>query len=240
MLLFKNKSQAVSCKGEVFKNIVTLCLGSGFTGGDHDKLTDLGLIGFRDLSPRLADDSLGAVSYDGVSEFFRNRNADAIDNFFLRMALFQKTGMLIVENKHNDALCHNLFSFVIAFHKEMVFIDHTVFHNAFLSACRASSANKAKTPEENEIAFTSRGGFLNDLIGESCSALLSSSLENLATVSGRHSLSEAVFLLSLTNLRLIRSKHCSVLLTVFGVFTRIAHYIIMAVIGVCQEVWENF
>ena len=58
------------------------------------------------------------------------------------------------------------------------------------------------------MTFTLRGGFLNDLIGESCSALLSSSLENLAAVSSRHSLSEAVFLLSLTNLRLIRSKHC--------------------------------
>ena len=45
------------------------------------------------------------------------------------------------------------------------------------------------------------------LIGESCSALCASSLENFSAVSGSHSLSEAVFLFSVSFLRLICSKH---------------------------------
>ena len=72
------------------------------------------------------------------------------------------------------------------------------------------------------------------------SALCTASLQYFSAVGGLHSFTEAVYFASLALLRLIRSKHGSVLLTVFGVFTRIAHYIIMAVIGVCQEVWENF
>ena len=48
------------------------------------------------------------------------------------------------------------------------------------------------------------------LIGELSSTLCASSLENLATVSGSHSLAEAVLLLSLTLLRLISSNHCGI------------------------------
>ena len=44
-------------------------------------------------------------------------------------------------------------------------------------------------------------------MGESCSALLTSSLENLSSVSGSHSLSEAMYLASLSLLRLICSEH---------------------------------
>ena len=45
------------------------------------------------------------------------------------------------------------------------------------------------------------------LIGESCSAFCTSSLQNFATVGGTHSFSEAVFFLSLKLLGLVCSKH---------------------------------
>ena len=47
-----------------------------------------------------------------------------------------------------------------------------------------------------------------ELIGESCSAFCTSSLQNFATVGGTHSFSEAVFFLSLKLLGLVCSKHC--------------------------------
>ena len=54
-------------------------------------------------------------------------------------------------------------------------------------------------------------------IGKSCSSFLSSSLENLTTVSGAHSLSEAVLFLSLTLFGLVSSEHSWHLLQVeFG------------------------
>ena len=45
------------------------------------------------------------------------------------------------------------------------------------------------------------------LVGQSLSALCTSSLENVATIRGLHSLSEAMLLLSLTLLRLVSSEH---------------------------------
>ena len=45
------------------------------------------------------------------------------------------------------------------------------------------------------------------LVGQSLSALGTSSLENVATIRGLHSLSEAMLLLSLTLLRLVSSEH---------------------------------
>ena len=45
------------------------------------------------------------------------------------------------------------------------------------------------------------------LVGQSLSALGTSSLENVATVRGLHSLSEAMLLLSLALLRLVSSEH---------------------------------
>ena len=45
------------------------------------------------------------------------------------------------------------------------------------------------------------------LIGESCSALCASSLEDVSAVGSLHSFTEAVFLFALTLLRLICSKH---------------------------------
>ena len=47
------------------------------------------------------------------------------------------------------------------------------------------------------------------LVGQSLSALSAATLENVATVSGLHSLSEAMLLLSLALLRLVGSEHCS-------------------------------
>ena len=49
-------------------------------------------------------------------------------------------------------------------------------------------------------------------VGQSLSALCTSSLENIATVSGLHSFSEAMLLLSLTLLRLVGSEHFGYLL----------------------------
>lgn len=46
-----------------------------------------------------------------------------------------------------------------------------------------------------------------ELVGESCSAFCTSSLQNFATVGGTHSFSEAVFFLSLKLLGLVCSKH---------------------------------
>ena len=45
------------------------------------------------------------------------------------------------------------------------------------------------------------------LVGQSLSALSTSSLENVATIRGLHSLSEAMLLLSLALLRLVSSEH---------------------------------
>ena len=50
------------------------------------------------------------------------------------------------------------------------------------------------------------------LVGQSLSALGTSSLENVATIRGLHSLSEAMLLLSLTLLRLVSSEHFGYLL----------------------------
>ena len=50
-------------------------------------------------------------------------------------------------------------------------------------------------------------GIIPKLVGQSLSALSTSSLENLATVRGLHSLSEAMLLLSLALLRLVSSGH---------------------------------
>ena len=47
------------------------------------------------------------------------------------------------------------------------------------------------------------------LVGQSLSALSAATLKNVATVSGLHSLSEAMLLLSLTLLRLVGSEHCN-------------------------------
>ena len=46
-----------------------------------------------------------------------------------------------------------------------------------------------------------------ELVSQSLSALCTSSLQDISAVSGLHSLSEAMFLFSLTLFRLISSKH---------------------------------
>ena len=48
---------------------------------------------------------------------------------------------------------------------------------------------------------------VSESVGQSLSALGASSLENVATISGLHSLSEAMLLLSLTLFRLVSSEH---------------------------------
>ena len=60
----------------------------------------------------------------------------------------------------------------------------------------------------------------HELVGELSSTLGASSLENFSTVSRSHSFSEAVFLHSLSFLRLIRSFHDS---TSFSVLTSSWH-----------------
>ena len=46
-----------------------------------------------------------------------------------------------------------------------------------------------------------------DLVSQTSAALITTSLENLSAVSGSHSLAEAMFLASLSLLRLICSEH---------------------------------
>ena len=75
----------------------------------------------------------------------------------------------------------------------------------------------AKNPEERQtFALTLVLSFLgffasiwmrSKSVGQSLSALCTSSLENVATVRGLHSLSEAMLLLSLALLRLVSSEH---------------------------------
>ena len=75
----------------------------------------------------------------------------------------------------------------------------------------------AKNPEERQtLALTLVLSFLgffahigNDpkLVGQSLSALCTSSLEYVSAVSSLHSLSEAMLLFSLTLLRLVSSQH---------------------------------
>ena len=80
----------------------------------------------------------------------------------------------------------------------------------------AADARFTKNPEETDNRIGSshlpRGfyeiwGRLTKLVGQSLSALCTSSLENVATIRGLHSLSEAMLLLSLTLLRLVSSEH---------------------------------
>ena len=88
------------------------------------------------------------------------------------------------------------------------------------------------------------------LIGELSSTLGASSLKNFSTVSGRHSLSETMFLFSLSLLRLIGSLHDSHLLlkiltsraesaplTAYSYESRV-YYITKG--SICQDVFSNF
>ena len=70
-------------------------------------------------------------------------------------------------------------------------------------------------------------------MSESGSALGASSLENLSTVCGAHSLAEAVLFFSLKLLRLICSKHLSV--TPFPWHLMTLPYIINIFFVICQE-----
>ena len=59
------------------------------------------------------------------------------------------------------------------------------------------------------MSLGDRHEYCDRLVGEASSSLGASSLKNFSTVSGCHSLSEAMFLFSLSLLRLIRSFHDS-------------------------------
>ena len=92
----------------------------------------------------------------------------------------------------------------------MIFLYRNIFH---ISPIRLKALN-TKNPDahEEQIGSASKvtGGFyvkLKDLIGQSFSAFSASSLQYVSTVSGSHSLSEAVFLFSLTLFGLIGSEH---------------------------------
>ena len=56
-----------------------------------------------------------------------------------------------------------------------------------------------------------------ELISKSCSALSAAALEDFSAVSGLHSLSEAVFFLSLAFLRLICSEHFGTSFVISGI-----------------------
>ena len=81
-------------------------------------------------------------------------------------------------------------------------------------------------------------------MSQSCSALLTASLQYFAAVSGLHSLTEAVNFASLTLLGLVGSQHeagppflNSCFLCVIGI--SIPHNIILHIIGYCQGVLRN-
>ena len=57
------------------------------------------------------------------------------------------------------------------------------------------------------IAFSAHERGQHELVGQSCSALSTSSLQDLSAVGSSHSLSEAVFDLSLALFRLVCSLH---------------------------------
>ena len=97
-------------------------------------------------------------------------------------------------------------------------IFHTVssFLKEFFAECpSAGTCGKGKYPLQKIKAYGICTGFVFSicffgklkLIGESCSAFCTSSLQNFATVGGTHSFSEAVFFLSLKLLGLVCSKH---------------------------------
>ena len=90
----------------------------------------------------------------------------------------------------------------------------------YTAAGRAGDLYSRKTPRKDRRSrrlcpIASSGFFVwsrSKLVGQSLSALCTSSLENVATVRGLHSLSEAMLLLSLTLLRLVSSEHFGYLL----------------------------
>ena len=112
--------------------------------------------------------------------------------------------MLIVKNKQNNTLANHLFTLLIGFYKKMIFVQHSVFQRKTPDLRARQTQSKQKPPKREKSLPTA---VLVRSIGKSCSSFLSSSLENLAAVSRAHSFSEAVLFLSLTNLRLICSKH---------------------------------
>lgn len=83
----------------------------------------------------------------------------------------------------------------------------------------AAGGRKTSTREKSRGETDVRAGYVRSvprdfrvwsrskLVGQSLSALCTSSLENVATVRGLHSLSEAMLLLSLALLRLVSSEH---------------------------------
>ena len=58
-------------------------------------------------------------------------------------------------------------------------------------------------------------GLVTALVSKSCTTLSASSFEDVSSVSGSHSLSEAMYLASLSLLRLISANHCVSLLTLY-------------------------
>jgi len=121
-LLFGKQSESCGSIGQVLQNVAAFGFVAGFSCRNHDQLAHNELMLLCDCAPRLANDTLGSVSFHRAAQLFRSRDANAVDDLLLRMALLQKTGMLVVKNKQNDPLADHLFSFIIGFHKKMVFI----------------------------------------------------------------------------------------------------------------------
>jgi hypothetical protein len=91
-----------------------------------------------------------------------------------------------------------------------MFFTQFPHYKEFVFACvrPKTNADKKSKPMVHAQALRFHICLYRKLIGESCSAFCTSSLQNFATVGGTHSFSEAVFFLSLKLLGLVCSKHC--------------------------------
>jgi hypothetical protein len=107
----------------------------------------------------------------------------------------------------------DLLTFCVHLSEKVIFGNGDVFHtvsslfNGFSRCLSDNSANKKSKPMVHAQALRFHICLYRKLIGESCSAFCTSSLQNFATVGGTHSFSEAVFFLSLKLLGLVCSKH---------------------------------
>ena len=79
---------------------------------------------------------------------------------------------------------------------------------SFSGVYKSSGKSPKKTPTRRGKPWSRRQSvFLYGSIGQSFSALCASSFQNISAVGGFHSLSETVFLFSLTLFRLVSSQH---------------------------------
>ncbi len=161
-------------------------------------------------------DPFASVPHHGISELGRRREADPVEILLPRIFLFQPGRLVVPQHIYADGRRDLSRSLGIRLDEQMIFLDRKFLH---------------KQPP------LPAGSFASDSVGESCSALGASSLQDLSTIGCAHSLHKAVFLRSLKLFRLVCSYHVQSPLF-FGIFMTLP-YIIHTSISVCQVFFSS-